>query len=166
LFGRITRSLLSSAIALRFVAEVGGFLSHGGIVCREMGIPAVTSAVNPIKRLKNGMQIRVIGNTGIIDILSSSATTMRFDHVLVDEVERYIHLDSEKISFSDGSGDIDSPTVVVRFDEVEAFDIFQTSSAASPRSDIRYSLLVPDVKKLFWDSPKRGKKMPENSAMG
>jgi pyruvate,water dikinase len=51
------------------VAEVGGRLSHGAIIAREYGIPAVMDIAQATQRLKNGQRVRVDGYRGIVEIL-------------------------------------------------------------------------------------------------
>lgn len=46
------------------VMEVGGVLSHGAIVAREFGIPAVTSLVQATTRIVTGMKITIDGTNG------------------------------------------------------------------------------------------------------
>jgi len=48
------------------VMEVGGVLSHGAIVAREFGIPAVTSVSQATSRIDTGMRITVDGNEGMV----------------------------------------------------------------------------------------------------
>jgi phosphohistidine swiveling domain-containing protein len=48
------------------VMEVGGVLSHGSIVAREFGIPAVTSVSQATSIIKSGMQITIDGNDGAV----------------------------------------------------------------------------------------------------
>ena len=52
------------------LVERGGLLSHSAIVAREMGLPTVVSIQGLTKRLKNGMRIRLDGQSGIVEILS------------------------------------------------------------------------------------------------
>ncbi|MDY7048870.1 MAG: glycerol-3-phosphate acyltransferase [Microcystis panniformis WG22] len=59
--------LLSQAVGI--IAEVGGQLSHGAIIAREYGIPAVMDVHNAMKLLKDGQLIRLDGSQGIIEIL-------------------------------------------------------------------------------------------------
>ncbi|CCI13700.1 conserved membrane hypothetical protein [Microcystis aeruginosa PCC 9806] len=59
--------LLSRAVGI--IAEVGGQLSHGAIIAREYGIPAVMDVHNAMKLLKDGQLIRLDGTQGIIEIL-------------------------------------------------------------------------------------------------
>lgn len=51
--------------ACGLIVERGGVLSHGAIVARDFGIPAVVCA-NATRLLPNGARIRVDGNTGVI----------------------------------------------------------------------------------------------------
>ena len=46
------------------VMEVGGYLSHGAIVAREYGIPAVVNVPGVMKTLKDGEQLTVDGDEG------------------------------------------------------------------------------------------------------
>jgi pyruvate, water dikinase len=48
---------------------VGGRLSHGAIVAREYGIPAVMDIAQATQRLKNGQRVRVDGYRGIVETL-------------------------------------------------------------------------------------------------
>ena len=52
------------------VLEVGGLLTHGAIVAREYGIPAVVGVDQATRKIKTGDRIRVNGNTGIVVILN------------------------------------------------------------------------------------------------
>lgn len=54
------------AIAGGLVTEVGGILSHGAIVAREYGIPAVMAASEATKILQEGQPVTVDGNKGIV----------------------------------------------------------------------------------------------------
>ena len=56
------------AIAGGVVTEYGGLLSHGAIVAREYGIPAVLDIENATKILKDGAIIEVDGNRGSVNI--------------------------------------------------------------------------------------------------
>jgi phosphohistidine swiveling domain-containing protein len=51
------------------VTEVGGMLTHGSVVAREYGIPAVVGVDRATQRLKDGQRIRLDGNQGRIAIL-------------------------------------------------------------------------------------------------
>jgi pyruvate,water dikinase len=51
------------------VAEVGGMMTHGAVVAREYGLPAVVSVENATRLIKNGQRIRVNGSRGYVEIL-------------------------------------------------------------------------------------------------
>ena len=51
------------------VMEVGGMMTHGSVVAREYGIPAVVGVHQATLRLKDGQRIRVDGTTGKIATL-------------------------------------------------------------------------------------------------
>jgi pyruvate,water dikinase len=48
------------------ITEVGGLMTHGSVVAREFGIPAVVGVHQATERLKDGQKIRVDGATGEI----------------------------------------------------------------------------------------------------
>lgn len=54
------------AVAGGLITEVGGILSHGAIVAREYGIPAVMSVGGATKQIPEGQLITVDGNKGVI----------------------------------------------------------------------------------------------------
>jgi phosphoenolpyruvate synthase/pyruvate phosphate dikinase len=58
------------AVAGAIVADSGGPLSHCAIVAREYGIPCVAGTVNGTAVLRDGMRIRVDGDSGIVTVLS------------------------------------------------------------------------------------------------
>jgi pyruvate,water dikinase len=51
------------------VMEVGGLMTHGSVVAREYGIPAVVGVGHATLRLTTGTRIRVDGSAGTITIL-------------------------------------------------------------------------------------------------
>jgi pyruvate,water dikinase len=51
------------------VMEVGGMMTHGSVVAREYGIPAVVGVHQATMRLKDGQKIRVDGSSGKVSIL-------------------------------------------------------------------------------------------------
>ena len=51
------------------VMEVGGLMTHGSVVAREYGIPAVVGVHQATTRLKTGQRIRVHGDQGVVEIL-------------------------------------------------------------------------------------------------
>jgi pyruvate,water dikinase len=58
------------------VMETGGVLSHGAIVAREFGLPAVAGVPEVMRRLRTGMRLRVDGNTGQVAILPETEKSM------------------------------------------------------------------------------------------
>ena len=54
------------ARAAAIVTDVGGPLSHGSIVAREYGIPAVLGTGEATKRIRNGQMITVDGSAGVV----------------------------------------------------------------------------------------------------
>lgn len=51
------------------VTEVGGMMTHGAVVAREYGIPAVVSVENATRLIKDKQRIRLNGKEGYIEIL-------------------------------------------------------------------------------------------------
>jgi pyruvate,water dikinase len=51
------------------VTEVGGVMTHGSVVAREYGIPAVVGVHQATLRLKTGQRIRLDGTSGVIQVL-------------------------------------------------------------------------------------------------
>jgi phosphohistidine swiveling domain-containing protein len=56
------------AIAGGVVTEVGGMLSHGAIVAREYGIPAVMGIPGAMELVEDGQRIAVDGNKGVVHV--------------------------------------------------------------------------------------------------
>ncbi len=52
------------------IMEVGGMMTHGAVVAREYGIPAVVGVHEATTRLKTGQRIQLDGSSGKIVILS------------------------------------------------------------------------------------------------
>ncbi|MGG1942003.1 phosphoenolpyruvate synthase [Paenibacillus polymyxa] len=51
------------------VTEVGGLMTHGAVIAREYGLPAVVGVENATKLIKDGQRIRVHGTEGYIEFL-------------------------------------------------------------------------------------------------
>lgn len=60
-------------IAGAVVIDIGGPLSHGAIVAREMGIPCVINTGNGTRAIKTGDRLRVDGSTGLVQIQERAA---------------------------------------------------------------------------------------------
>ena len=50
------------------VTEVGGLMTHGAVIAREYGIPAVVGVENATKLIKDGQWIRVNGTDGYLEL--------------------------------------------------------------------------------------------------
>lgn len=51
------------------ITEVGGMMTHGSVVAREYGIPAVVGVSRATERLKTGQRVRMNGSAGTIEVL-------------------------------------------------------------------------------------------------
>ncbi|MEH1939574.1 MAG: phosphoenolpyruvate synthase [Nostoc sp.] len=51
------------------VTEVGGLMTHGAVIAREYGLPAVVGVENATKLIEDGQRIRVNGTEGYVEIL-------------------------------------------------------------------------------------------------
>ncbi len=51
------------------VTEVGGLMTHGAVIAREYGLPAVVGVENATRLIKDGQRIRVNGTEGYVEIL-------------------------------------------------------------------------------------------------
>jgi pyruvate,water dikinase len=58
-------------LAAAVVTDIGGPLSHGSIVAREYGIPAVLGTGEATKRIRSGQMITVDGSTGVVRLETS-----------------------------------------------------------------------------------------------
>ncbi len=64
------------AIAGALVLERGGILSHGAIVAREFGVPAVVGVEGATARMRGGEQVSVDGDEGVVVILDAADQTI------------------------------------------------------------------------------------------
>jgi pyruvate,water dikinase len=51
------------------VTEVGGLMTHGAVIAREYGLPAVVGVENATQLIQDGQRIRVHGTEGYVEIL-------------------------------------------------------------------------------------------------
>ena len=51
------------------VTEVGGLMTHGAVIAREYGLPAVVSVERATRLIRDGQRIRVHGTDGYVEIL-------------------------------------------------------------------------------------------------
>ncbi|MGK3967617.1 rifamycin-inactivating phosphotransferase [Sorangium sp. So ce118] len=52
------------------VTEVGGLMTHGAVIAREYGLPAVVGVGNATRLIRDGQRIRVNGTDGYVEILT------------------------------------------------------------------------------------------------
>jgi len=52
------------------VTEVGGLMTHGAVIAREYGLPAVVGVEHATRLIQDGQRIRVHGTDGYVEILS------------------------------------------------------------------------------------------------
>lgn len=55
------------------VTEVGGLMTHGAVIAREYGLPAVVGVSHATDLIRDGQHIRVNGTDGYVEILSQRA---------------------------------------------------------------------------------------------
>jgi phosphoenolpyruvate synthase/pyruvate phosphate dikinase len=51
------------------VTEVGGLMTHGAVIAREYGLPAVVGVEHATKLIKDGQRIRVHGTAGYVEVV-------------------------------------------------------------------------------------------------
>ncbi|WP_184549458.1 phosphoenolpyruvate synthase [Mucilaginibacter sp. FT3.2] len=51
------------------ITEVGGLMTHGAVIAREYGLPAVVGVENATRLISDGQRIRVNGTDGYVEIL-------------------------------------------------------------------------------------------------
>ena len=54
------------------VTEVGGLMTHGAVIAREYGLPAVVGVEHATRLIRDGQRIRVHGTDGYIEIMERS----------------------------------------------------------------------------------------------
>jgi len=75
------------------ITEVGGMMTHGSVVAREYGIPAVVGVHQATTRLKDGQRIRIDGTAGKIVILEyKNLLQARFTRTCLRKTSRHLHL--------------------------------------------------------------------------
>jgi pyruvate,water dikinase len=52
------------------VTEVGGLMTHGAVIAREYGLPAVVGVEHATRLIRDGQRIRVHGTEGYVEILT------------------------------------------------------------------------------------------------
>ena len=66
---RETHRRLNPSHYAAIVTHVGAPLSHGAIIARELGIPAVVNCGDATTRLKTGDRVCVDGAAGVVELL-------------------------------------------------------------------------------------------------
>nr|WP_129116345.1 PEP-utilizing enzyme [Halegenticoccus tardaugens] len=61
--------------AAGLVSEVGGAVSHGALVAREYGLPAVVSVPDASKQIRTRQHIRLDGTHGTVELLVGQPAT-------------------------------------------------------------------------------------------
>lgn len=51
------------------VTEIGGMMTHGAVITREYGLPAVVGVVGATRKIRDGDRIRLNGDKGYVEIL-------------------------------------------------------------------------------------------------
>ena len=54
------------------VTEVGGLMTHGAVIAREYGLPAVVGVEQATQLIRDGQRIRVNGTDGYVEILPAT----------------------------------------------------------------------------------------------
>jgi pyruvate,water dikinase len=56
------------------VTEAGGLMTHGAVIAREYGLPAVVGVEHATRLIQDGQRIRVHGADGYVEVLPDAAT--------------------------------------------------------------------------------------------
>jgi pyruvate,water dikinase len=59
------------------VTEVGGLMTHGAVIAREYGLPAVVGVEDATRRIRDGEWIRVNGAVGYVEILDRAPVAVQ-----------------------------------------------------------------------------------------
>ena len=52
------------------VTEVGGLMTHGAVIAREYGLPAVVGVERATAMIRDGQRLRIDGTTGVVEVLT------------------------------------------------------------------------------------------------
>ena len=61
-------------VASALVIDIGGVMSHGAIIARELGVPCVINTGDGTRRIQTGDTIRVRGDDGLVEILKRNTS--------------------------------------------------------------------------------------------
>ena len=59
-------------VSAALITEVGGMMTHGAVVAREYGIPAVVGVHDATRRIQTGQRLRVDGSSGVITLMDAA----------------------------------------------------------------------------------------------
>ena len=62
------------------VTEVGGLMTHGAVIAREYGLPAVVGVEHATRLIRDGQRIRVHGTDGYVEILPAPEECLEVHH--------------------------------------------------------------------------------------
>ena len=70
-WSRPTRPQLDTGVLAitGLVTEVGGLMTHGAVIAREYGLPAVVGVEHATRLIRDGQRIRINGTDGFVEIL-------------------------------------------------------------------------------------------------
>jgi phosphoenolpyruvate synthase/pyruvate phosphate dikinase len=60
---------LGETLVSGLVTEVGGLMTHGAVIAREYGLPAVVGVEDATRLIRDGQRLRVHGTDGYVEIL-------------------------------------------------------------------------------------------------
>jgi rifampicin phosphotransferase len=60
-------------LASGLIVEMGGLLSHGSVIAREYGLPAVANIPDATRRFNTGDTVLVDGSTGVVQLLEAAS---------------------------------------------------------------------------------------------
>jgi len=71
------------SLAGAVVVEIGSLLSHGAVVAREIGIPAVIGIPGIVEALHDGDLVAVDGSSGTVEVLESAETSRHKEKAII-----------------------------------------------------------------------------------
>ena len=73
------------------IMEMGGMMTHGAVVAREYGIPAIVGLDQATRRLTTGQRIRMDGSTGRVEVVGEGEGTVDGGRWLTTDFENGFH---------------------------------------------------------------------------
>ena len=71
------------------VTEVGGLMTHGAVIAREYGLPAVVGVAQATRLIHDGQRIRVHGSEGYVELLPSAEDVGTRDQLGLMRTQRH-----------------------------------------------------------------------------